>query len=77
MTETSHASGSTATPPKLGDADGNWTLSLGTGGEDDFSNMFDTLSMSDKGKLVGIGGSLDTRQVQNRQLVSVPSAYLK
>ena len=52
MTETSHASASTATPPKLLDSDLNLNLSIGDG-KDDWGDMFDTSSSKDNPKSAG------------------------
>jgi hypothetical protein len=63
MTETSHTSGSTATPPKISDAELNWRLSLVDGGED-FGNMFNNMNKEIKRKSVGGGGSLGLNKVR-------------
>ena len=52
MTETSHASASTATPPKLLDSDLNLDLSIGEG-KDDWGDLFDNISTQDKRKSAG------------------------
>ena len=60
MTETSHASTSTATPPKL--FDGELNLSF-TEEPDGFGNMFDGFDMSEKRKSRGLEGRQNQRSV--------------
>ena len=52
MTETSHASASTATPPKLLDSDLNLSLSIGED-KDDWGDMFGNVTSQNKRKSAG------------------------
>ena len=52
MTETSHASASTATPPKLLDSDLSLSLSLADE-KDDWGTMFNQLDLQEKRKSAG------------------------
>lgn len=52
MTETSHASASTATPPKMVDSELNLKLSIEED-KDDWGNMFDSMNFQDKRKSAG------------------------
>ena len=62
MTETSHASTSTATPPKL--FDGELNLSF-TEEPDGFGNMFDGFDLTEKRKSKGLEGRQNQRSVSS------------